>query len=161
MPIISIITTCNCTNSHSQLSIEAVQNNRNFCRWIITANIIDNYQLTLLGIIIVMKSVDHSEFLTITTDNETVAAIGQWILSEAECDVAKEDVDAWNRHQELWQKLFSLLPESVSFHYHGVGSKRVRRGVEPDMATEIVELVNELNPGGTLVVFSSSSGGKR
>jgi len=146
--------------SGGQLSIHLKQGNRvNY--FDIAATGMDDYQLTLLGIIIALKPISHGEPLTITTDNEVVATTGQWIISDVDCDMVKEDVAAWNQHREVWQRLFSILPESVSFHYRSDRPKHARRGVARDTAMEIVELVTEICPGGTVVVFSSSNGGKR
>ena len=160
MTALSITVNCRHLQSGGQLSIHIKQGNR-VNSFGITATRMDDYQLTLLGIIIAMKSVDHSESLTITTDNEAVASTGQWIISDADCEMLQEDVDAWNRHREIWQKLFSLLPESTSFHYRSNRPKRSRRGAAQDTTTQIVELVNEFFPIGTVVVYKTSSGGKR
>ena len=147
--------------SDGQLSIHLKQGNRVNDYTIAVSEIENDYQLTLLGVIIALKSVDHSDPLTITTDNEAVASIGQWITSDADCDMLQEDVEAWRRHQEVWQRLFSLLPESVFFHYRGDRTKRARRSASLDTAAGIVEMINELCLGGTVVIVRTSSGGKR
>ena len=63
--------------SGGQLSIHLKQGNRvNY--FDIAATRMGDYQWTLLGIIIVLKSIDHNAHLAITTDNEAMASTGQW-----------------------------------------------------------------------------------
>lgn len=151
MTTISAVTTQDDINSPSQLSIEAIQNYQIIYRWIITTSMSDDCQLTLLGIIIALKSIPSSERWTIIADNEAFIRIGEWIIEGVEGNVLKEDVEAFHKQQEPWCRLFDVLPKAVSFHYRSAPLRSAN--VQGTEAADTLALASELLSDKTPIII--------